>query len=168
MRGSKLVLMMALVAACGGNADEVEQVELGSAVPTPANVAADSTSGAAPEAEAEIKDSSDAIQPLSRESYAWTSGGRDPFRPLISLERSGPEFPDLKLTGVIYSDSDPSASIAMFNENGSTRRHTVSPGDMIGRLYVVRILPGSVTMRMNDFGTVREQTYTLRASGDEQ
>ncbi len=166
MRGSEFLVAVVLIAACGGTATDVEEVELGSAVVQAATPTADSSSR--PAAATPATDSLEAIQPLVRETYAWSSGGRDPFRPLISLDRSGPEFPDLQLTGVVYSDSDPSASIAMFKESGSTRRHTVSPGDMIGRLYVARIQPGSVTMRMNDFGTVREQTYTLRGPGDER
>ncbi len=169
MRGSELLLAAMLVSACGGSATEAEEVQLGSAtVPAAAPAAPPDSSTAGTTVVATEPGAAEAIQPLLRETYAWSSGGRDPFRPLISLERSGPEFPDLQLTGVVYSDSDPSASVAMFKESGSTRRHTVSPGDMIGRLYVARIQPGSVTMRMNDFGTVREQTYRLRASGDER
>lgn len=168
MRGSEILLAVALISACGGGtATDVEEVELGSAT-TPTAAADSSVQPVAAPAATPAADSLEAIQPLVRETYAWSGGGRDPFRPLISLDRSGPEFPDLQLTGVVYSDSDPSASIAMFKESGSTRRHTVSPGDMIGRLYVARIQPGSVTMRMNDFGTVREQTYTLRGPGDER
>lgn len=185
MRASRLLGLLAALAACGGDsgAEDGLTVRAGSpeaaAVESPAaeqpqpaaaapQTQTPTTGGSAAAAGIEsMTDSTGALKPLLRETYAWSGSGRDPFRALVSIERSGPEFPDLELTGVIYSDSDPSGSVAMFREHGSTRRYAVNPGDMIGRLYVARITQNGATLRMNDFGTVREQTYSLRGSGDE-
>lgn len=106
-------------------------------------------------------------RPLLRESFAYRGGGRDPFRSLVNLTVSGPEMPDLILVGVIYDVAAPAQSVATFRETGSTRRHNVSPGQSIGRLYVASVLPTSATLRMNDFGAVREQTYSLRTRENE-
>ncbi len=106
-------------------------------------------------------------RPLLREVYAWTGGGRDPFRPLASVATSGPELPDLQLLSVIYQQTDPTRSVAVFKDIGNGRRYTVSPGDRIGgRVVVASITTGGATLRMNDFGTTREQTYSVRQPMD--
>lgn len=105
-------------------------------------------------------------RPLLREVYGWRGGGRDPFRPLVVAEAGGPELVDLMLTSVLYQPSDPSRSVAIFRDAGNNKRYTVGPGDRIGRLSVVSVGEGTATLRMNDFGTYRDQTYSLRRSED--
>jgi hypothetical protein len=105
-------------------------------------------------------------RPLLREVYDWRGGGRDPFRPLLVAQAGGPELVDLMLTSVLFQPSDPSRSVAIFRDAGNNKRYTVGPGDRIGRLTVVRISEGTATLRMNDFGTFRDQTYSLRRSED--
>jgi hypothetical protein len=56
--------------------------------------------------------------------------------------------------------------VAVFRDAGNNKRYTVGMGDRIGRLSVVRIEEGTATLRMNDFGTYRDQTYSLRRSED--
>ena len=60
----------------------------------------------------------------------------------------------------------PANSVATFRDIGSTKRYNVSPGDRIGRLLVASVQATDVVLRMNDFGTVREQTYSLRKTED--
>ena len=98
--------------------------------------------------------------------YGWRGGGRDPFRPLVTQQAGGPELVDLALTSVLYQSSDPSRSVAIFRDTGNNQRYTVGVGDRIGRLSVVAITNGTATLRMNDFGTYRDQTYSLRRSED--
>jgi hypothetical protein len=105
-------------------------------------------------------------RPLLREVYGWRGGGRDPFRPLVAAQAGGPELVDLMLTSVLYQPSDPSRSVAIFRDAGNNKRYTVGPGDRIGRLTVVSVGEGTATLRMNDFGTYRDQTYSLRRSED--
>ncbi|HET9064504.1 MAG TPA: hypothetical protein VFN22_01625 [Gemmatimonadales bacterium] len=170
VRETLLILMLGL-AACGGTEEEPGQfvVVPDSSAPapgaaTPAEMAATSAMPTGFDTVAARGE-----RPLLRESYGWSGGGRDPFRPLLTLALSGPDLVDLSLVSVIYQRSDPSRSMAIFRDNGSGKRYTVSPGDRIpkgGKLLVASISTGTATLRMNDFGTTREQTYTIRQTLD--
>jgi len=164
-------VLAALAMACGGGAegdaaaDSTAGIEEGAATPAPAPAAAPT---AAP-APSPVIDTAAAAgeRPLLREVYGWQGGGRDPFRSMVTTASTGPELPDLTLVAVIYDRSNPSNSLALFRENGSNRRFSVGPGQSIGRLTVAAVRPNSATLRLNDFGTVREQTYSLRQTEDE-
>jgi hypothetical protein len=105
--------------------------------------------------------------PLMRETFGYDVASRDPFRAVLSFESSGPELPDLRLVGILYDEGSPSNSVATFRDIGSSKRYNVRPGDRIGRLLVASVQSKDVVLRMNDFGTVREQTYSLRKTEDE-
>jgi hypothetical protein len=167
-----LLMLALLVTACGGGTEDP-----GGQVFTPEQEAARAAAADPSQPPAEMTPTAMATdfdtvaargeRPLLREAYSWGGAGRDPFRPLNTIERSGPELPDLMLVSVIYQRTDPSRSIAVFRDVGSNRRYTVSPGDRIGgKLAVSAITTGSATLRMNDFGTFREQTYTIRQPMD--
>ena len=87
---------------------------------------------------------------------------RDPFRPYIDQSERGPELPDLRLVALLYDNRDPKGSIATFRDIGNDHRYTVSPGQRIGRISMVNVTANTVKLRMDDFGTVREQVYTMR------
>lgn len=106
-------------------------------------------------------------RPLLRESYAYEGSARDPFRSVLATAQRGPELPDLKLTAIFFDDRDPGNSIAVFRDIGSNRRYDVHPGQRIGRIYVASVTRKDVMLRLDDFGTVREQTYSLRKAEDE-
>ena len=106
-------------------------------------------------------------RPLLRESFGYTGSGRDPFRSMISTASTGPALGDMLLIAVLYDEENARNSVAVFRENGSNRRHTVRPGERIGRLYVAGLTRVSATLRFDDYGTVREQTYSLRPTEDE-
>ncbi len=153
------LFLAALLIGCGGGADAAATPD--SAATTGAAAATDTT----PPGPAPIAFDTAAARgerPLMRETYAWDPAPRDPFKPLFVADMSGPELPDLVLTSVIEQPSDPSKSIAIFQDRGSSRRFTVSPGQRIGRLTVVEISAGAVTLRMNDYGTIRDETYHVR------
>lgn len=166
---SRLLLLGLLLAGCGGGGDATEATE-----PDPALRLEEPTTVAPPAAApvatvvAEPFDTGAARgeRPLLREVYGWRGGGRDPFRPLVVAQAGGPELVDLVLTSVLYQPSDPSRSVAIFRDTGNNKRYTVNVGDRIGRLSVVGISEGTATLRMNDFGTTRDQTYSLRRSED--
>jgi hypothetical protein len=174
VRNNARLLLLLLAAACGGGAtptDEVDPtlaVEDGATPPPAATSPADSAARAAAPLPTEAFDTAAARgeRPLLREVYGWRGGGRDPFRPLVTQQAGGPELVDLALTSVLYQSSDPSRSVAIFRDTGNNQRYTVGVGDRIGRLSVVAITSGSATLRMNDFGTYRDQTYSLRRSED--
>jgi hypothetical protein len=170
---SRVLLLGLFLVACGGADDGTEAtdpaanpaatIEEGAAPPP----AATGTPAAAP-AVAIAFDTAAARgeRPLLREVYDWRGGGRDPFRPLVVAQAGGPEMVDLVLTSVLHQASDPSRSVAIFRDTGNNKRYTVGVGDRIGRLAVVSIDEGTATLRMNDFGTTRDQTYSLRRSED--
>ena len=161
------VALLVLAAACGGGAatdDGTTGLDgIDEATPAPAVATTDSMQG--PPAVAFDTAAARGERPLLREVYGWRGTARDPFRALVTVDRGGPELADMTLTSVIYQSSDPSRSIAVFRELGNNDRHTVRQGDRIGRLYVASIEPGMATLTMNDFGTVRRQTYQLRRPG---
>lgn len=106
-------------------------------------------------------------RPLLRESFSYSGSARDPFRSMITTTVSGPSLTDMVLTAVLYDEGNSRNSVAVFRENGSNRRHTVHPGDRIGRLYVSGMTSRTATLRFDDYGNVREQTYSLRSTEDE-
>ncbi len=109
------------------------------------------------------------MRPLVRETFKYEgSTVRDPFKPYIDLSERGPELPDLRLVALLYDESDPTGSIVTFRDIGNDHRYTVSPGQRIGRISVVSVTANTVKLRMDDFGTVREQTYALRKPEDQK
>jgi hypothetical protein len=158
------VALIVLAVACGGTADEATPP---AAAPPAATPAALVEVAANPPTEPATFDTAAAggERPLLREVYSWRGTARDPFRALVTTEQGGPELADMLLSMVIYQPDDPSRSVAVFRQAGNSDRHTVRPGDRIGRLYVASIEPGMATLTMNDFGTVRRQTYQLRRPG---
>jgi hypothetical protein len=171
MRSDARALLVALaLAACGGGGDDAANASADSALAAAgntaaANAAADDSLALAPGIAFDTA-AARGERPLLREVYDWRGGGRDPFRPLVVQEVGGPEMVDLILTSVLYQPSNPDRSVAIFRDTGNNRRYTVGPGDRIGRLTVVSIGEGTARLRMNDFGTVREQTFTLRRQED--
>jgi hypothetical protein len=162
-----MLVALVLLAACGGadTTDTTTTVSIEEGTPAAPAPATD-TAPAGPAPVAFDTAAARGERPLLREIYYWDAADRDPFRPLFVSERGGPEFPDLVLTSVLYQPSNPSRSVAVFSDRGSTRRYTVTQGQRIGRLTVVEIAPGTVVLRMNDFGTIRDQTYQVRRSED--
>ena len=109
------------------------------------------------------------IRPLLRETYRYeSSGSRDPFKPYVEQVERGPELPDLRLVALLYDASDPNGSIATFRDIGNDHRYTVSPGQRIGRISVVSVTANTVKLRLDDFGAVREQTYSMRKPEDQK
>lgn len=176
MRTSPLLLLVALVAACGGGGDAAAIAD--STAKAQAAAAEEATATAATTKQAAPKPVVKAVpivldtaglagdHPLLRESFGYDVASRDPFRAVISLEARGPELPDLRLVGIMYDERSPANSVATFRDIGSSKRYNVRPGDRIGRLLVASVQATDVVLRMNDFGTVREQTYSLRKTED--
>ncbi len=169
----KLLLLLAIgMAACGGGATETTAedslADEALAKVTAANVAKRAAAAGSAQQDAFVLDTAALAgkEPLLRETFGYQVASRDPFRAVITFETSGPDLPDLRLVGVIYDERSPSNSVATFRDIGSSKRYNVRPGDRIGRLLVASVQPKDVVLRMNDFGTVREQTYSLRKTED--
>ncbi len=171
MRRDAHLLGLLLLVACGGGDDGLVLDETDALLAEDGAPAVDASTTPAPSAAAPMIAvdtlAASGERPLLRESYTYQGGGRDPFRSVVNIAVSGPELPDLSLVGVIYDASNTRNSVATFRETGSNRRYNVSPGQSIGRLFVADVSPTSATLRMNDFGVIREQTYSLRTRENE-
>ena len=176
MRTSPLLLLLALVAACGGGkgadaiADSTNKAQAAAAEEATAATAKQTAAAKKPVVKAPPIELDTAglagDHPLLRETFGYDVASRDPFRAVITAEARGPELPDLRLVGIMYDERSPANSVATFRDIGSSKRYNVRPGDRIGRLLVASVQATDVVLRMNDFGTVREQTYSLRKTED--
>jgi hypothetical protein len=109
------------------------------------------------------------MRPLVRETYHYESSTlRDPFKPFVEQVERGPELADLRLVALLFDASDPAGSIATFRDIGNDHRYTVSPGQRLGRISVVSVTASTVKLRVDDFGTMRDQTYSLRKPEDQK
>jgi hypothetical protein len=112
-----------------------------------------------------IEEAAARSQPVSmegRESFSYTGGSRDPFVSLLANSRVGPELPDLSLVAIYYDTRNPSNSVAVLREKIGGKRYNLRQGDRIGRIRVSGIRPKDVTFSIDDFGTERQQTVSLR------
>lgn len=100
--------------------------------------------------------------PIERESYAYTGGSRDPFASVLEGGSEGPELADLDLVGVYYQERNPSGSVAVLRDRLSGKRYNVREGERLGRMRVSDIRQKDVTFTIDDYGTERQQTLTIR------
>ncbi len=162
--------LMVLLVACGGaNADPAQSDSAVAANTAKAAANAAKRAGGLDPTALQAIDTLAAAgeRPLLRESFSYSGSSRDPFRSMITTTVSGPALTDLVLTAVLYDEQNVRNSVAVFRENGTNRRHTVHPGERIGRLYVSGMTRDTATLRFDDYGNVREQTYSLRSMEDE-
>lgn len=168
-------LMLLMLLACGGTESTTDQPaaavdgdEDTSVAAAPAPAAPTPSPAKVPVAP--VVDTGDIAAPnsLVRESfsYSFTRSSRDPFKGLAVAAAEGPELTDLRLLSVIYNHSEPTLSLATFEDVGNKKQFYVRPGDRIGRLTVSSIDLNNATLRSNDYGTVRQQTYSLTRGED--
>jgi len=98
---------------------------------------------------------------LSRETFSYGGGSRDPFESLLNMERLGPELSDLELVGVYLDAERPSNSVAVLRDKTTGRPYKVRRGDEIGRARVRQIRQRDVTFTIEDFGFERQETLSL-------
>lgn len=173
--------LVALLTGCGGGDDaEAMQAALapeGAAVPeAPAPAAPASDSAAVPAAPADplapkVAGAAEAgsateATALSRESFSYTGGSRDPFASLLATSRVGPELPDLSLVAIYYDTRTPSNSVVVMREKVSGKRYSLRPGDRIGRIRLSGVRPKDALFTIDDFGTERQVTVSLRKQED--
>jgi hypothetical protein len=100
--------------------------------------------------------------PISRESYAYAGGSRDPFASVLDGASAGPELPDLDLVAIYYQDRAPTASVAVLRDRLSGKSYNVREGERLGRMHVTDIRQRDVTFTIDDYGTERQETLSLR------
>jgi hypothetical protein len=162
-------LLLAALAGCGG----------GGAAPTPAKGAAAAveeeagaprpkTAGAAQRQAAPTAPSIDQslIPPPGslpvRETFSYSGASRDPFESVLGRGTAGPELADLLLVAVYYNERSPAGSVAVLRDRVSGKRYTVREGERLGRMRISTIRPKDVTFSIDDYGTERQETLTLR------
>jgi hypothetical protein len=103
---------------------------------------------------------------MSRETFAYSGGTRDPFVSLLNLAKSGPEVADLQLVGIYRNLRSPSGSVAVFREREGGKRYRLRAGDQLGRSRLVQIRERDVVFTIEDFGFERQETLSLRKQED--
>lgn len=101
---------------------------------------------------------------IEREVYGYGGGDRrDPFRPLIVTTVLRPFPNELKLVAVAY-DPRGTNSVAILRDITTKAQHRVRPGQLVGRMRVVRIDPKAVVFVVEELGFSRRETLTLQDS----
>ncbi|HEX7338072.1 MAG TPA: hypothetical protein VF252_12775 [Gemmatimonadales bacterium] len=103
---------------------------------------------------------------MSRETFAYSGGTRDPFVSLLNLAKTGPEVADLQLVGIYRNMRNASGSVAVFREREGGKRHRLRAGDQLGRSRLVQIRERDVVFMIEDFGFERQETLSLRKQED--
>jgi len=159
------LLLLALLSACGNGdaaappaADPAAGIEEG----TPAPAAGQSAAAGPRQMRVDSSLIPEPGQPIQRESYAYSGGTRDPFLSVLEGNAAGPELADLDLVGIMYNPRAPATSVATMHDRLNLKIYTVREGDRLGRMRVTDIRQKDVTFTIDDYGTERQETLTLR------
>lgn len=102
-----------------------------------------------------------------RETFSYSGGSRDPFASLLNA-RLGPELSDLMLVAIYYDVRSPNSSVIVMREKVGGRKYSLRPGDRLGRTRLTSVGPKDATFTIDDFGTERQETVSLRKQEDAQ
>ncbi len=168
-------LAPATVAAADVEATPAAPVADSAAAPAPANPTAPPADSAAVAVSTAVD--STAIDPKApadqsgvtdRESFSYSGGSRDPFVSLLATTTVGPELPDLLLVAIYYDTRVPGNSVVVMRDKVGARKYHLRPGDRLGRMRVAGVRPKDVTFTIDDFGTERQETVSLRKQEETQ
>lgn len=152
-------LLMAL--ACGGQAPAPGTPAQQPPPPGGAAAAAASAEGQPQAQDTAAADSTANRTGLVREVFAYRSGGRDPFRSLLTSGEVRPLLEDLRLMGVTYDARYPARSVAVLRDVSVNKRYDVRVDDELGRMRVVEIRPTEIVLSVEEFGAERQVTLAL-------
>lgn len=161
------LLLLALLAGCGGGGDAAAPaVDPAAAVEDEGAASAATPAPAGQPGARQMRIDESLIPepgaPMTRETYAFNGGSRDPFVSSLEGNTAGPELADLDLVGVYYQDRNPAASVAVLRDRLNGKRYNVREGERLGRMRVSDIRQKDVTFTIDDYGTERQQTLTIR------
>jgi len=161
-------LLFALLAGCGKGNDASARVppakSAGLEEETPQVKAATPAPVVTPKLDSSLVPEPGA--PLIRETYSYVGGVRDPFASVLEGANIGPELSDLDLVGIAYQERAPAASVAVLRDRVTGKRYSVREGERAGRARVANIGPKTVTFTIDDYGTTRQVTLSLRKRED--
>lgn len=157
-----LGILSAALLACG-QGDAADTAGANAPATTTTAVQAATPQAAAAASQVAVADSVPVLDEtnLSRETFSYAGGSRDPFESLLNMERLGPELSDLELVGVYLDTDRPSNSVAVLRDKTTGRPYKLRRGDEIGRARVRQIRQRDVTFTIEDFGFERQETLSL-------
>lgn len=158
-------LLMASLIACGGGEDPAAVQDPAAAIEEDGAAAPASGSGQAAGPRPVQVDTTDIPgpgEPLVREVYTYSGGSRDPFASTLNRAGAGPEFADLTLVAVYFDTRAAAASVATLRDRVTGKRYNVRSGERLGRMRIVDVQAKDVTFAIDDYGTERRETLTLR------
>jgi len=161
-------LLLAGLAGCGGGgaapapakAAPATVEDEGSAAAKPAGAAQKAAQAPAPKIDASLIPPPGTL-PL-RENFSYTGTSRDPFESVLGLGTTGPELADLLLVAIYFNERSPAGSVAVLRDRVTGKRYTVREGERLGRMRISTIRSKDVTFSIDDYGTERQETLTLR------
>ena len=96
-----------------------------------------------------------------REVFEYPSlGRRDPFRALNAGEQIGPQFDDLRLSGVLFNPAV--GSVATLLDEKTGRRYRVREGETLGETRIIAIRTDEVDFLITSFGISRQETLRVK------
>ena len=98
---------------------------------------------------------------LTRETFSYAGGSRDPFASLFNLASAGPEIQDLELVGIYLDPDHPGNTVALLRDRNTGRPHKLRVGDQLGRARVAQIRRTDMVFTIEDFGFERQETLAL-------
>jgi len=149
------VACLGLLMGCGGGEPEPEQT------PTRPAPAAEVSQEQAQEQAVDTAQAEGETE-LQREVFAFRGSGRDPFLSLLESGEVRPLLQDLRITSITYDPRYPAASVAVLRDTIVNQAYPVRVGDELGRLRVVGIRPGEVTLVLSEFGSERQVVLRQR------
>jgi hypothetical protein len=158
-----VLLLFAALAGCGGEPEPAAPV-VDPAAAVEDTPGAPAQTGGTPSRPVRRIDESMIPAPgaaLTRETYSYAGGPRDPFASALEGASTGPEFPDLELTTIVLM-RPPSPSIAVLRDRLSGKSYTVREGERLGRMRIASIRQRDVTFSIDDYGTERQETLSIR------
>lgn len=160
-------LLLALLAGCGGGGDAAANPAVDPAAGVEDDAAPKPAAApAGPAVQGPVRIDQSLIPepgaPIARETFAFSGGARDPFLSVLDNGTAGPELADLDLVGILYQERNPSQSVAVLRDRLNGKRYNVREGERLGRMRVSDIRQKDVTFTIDDYGTERQQTLTLR------
>lgn len=149
------VLLMAMVGAACGGGDEADQAAV-----VPSGDASLALPVVEQQAQADSVERNNEVR-LTRETFSYSGGTRDPFASLFNLALAGPEIQDLELVGIYLDPDHPGNSVALLRERTTGRPHKLRAGDQLGRARVTQIRRMDIVFTIEDFGFERQETISL-------
>ena len=163
-----LLLLAAL--GCGGGGSASPPAKPAAGVLDEEGGAKTTTQGGAAPTTSGIKVDMSLVPPpgeaLERESYDYNGAPRDPFESVLETATTGPELADLDLVAVVFVERSHDQSAVVLRDRVTGKRYTAHEGERVGRARVASIGAKDVIFTVDDYGTLRTVTLSLRKRED--